>query len=99
MSRRFSSLDSIRLAPQLNLFRFPPIPFPQTPLRRSGESCLIQPVDARRSRSRAIQHFYTQYSEGKSRQERYTQRCNFEIDVAEARAEDLKDRNLGYIPK
>jgi len=64
-----------------------------------SEDCFVQPVDACCSCSCAINHFHTQYSEGKSCQERFTQRCNSSIHVAEANAEDLKDRDLGYVPK
>lgn len=60
-----------------------------------SKDCFVQPVHAHLSCSRSIHQFYACYSECEGRKERYVPHSNSEIEMAEARAEDLEDRNLG----
>jgi hypothetical protein len=63
----------------------------------SSEDRFVQPVYARCSRSCAIHRLHTYYGEREGSNERCTQDSDFQIHVTQADAQDLKDRNLGYI--
>ena len=66
----------------------------------SSKDCFILSVNAGGSGPCAIDYLYTRYGQGKRCEEGYTEHCSTsEIDTVEARAEDLKDGNLGNISK
>src|SRR5690242_6259406 len=68
-------------------------------IKPSRKDSLIEPVQALRSHSRAIQNLHTHYGEAESGQERDDQRPGVQIRVTEPGAKDLENRNLRYIPE